>query len=274
MDPELRAFRDLTSGSGGHVDLGLAALTIARIEHPELRPEQYLPRLDELAHRSAAGREADPRRAVDRLRRFLFEDEGFRGNAENYYDPRNSCLNDVLARKLGIPITLSVLSMEVGRRVGVALEGIGLPGHFIVRARITGRDLLLDPFNGGALLTMAEAAAVAARAVGRPVRLAEAHWTPCTPTQILIRMLRNLKTVYVQREDWARSLTVIDRLLLLDADSPIHLRDRGTVLVKVGRLWEGAGAWEHYLRKFPDAQDAGTFRQQLRRVRQELAARN
>ena len=215
-----------------------------------------------------------PRPRLDRLRGFLFEDEGFRGNAEDYYDPRNSCLNDVLARKLGIPITLSVLTMEVGRRVGLALEGIGLPGHFLVRARVTGRELLLDPFNGGALLTTAEAAVVAARAVGRPVQLAEAHWTPCTPAQILIRMLRNLKTVYVQRGDWERSLTVVDRLLVLDADSPIHLRDRGTVLVKIGRLWEGAAAWERYLQKFPDAQDVETFRQQLRRVRQELAARN
>lgn len=274
MDPDLQAFRHLAGGAGGHIDLGLAALTIARIEHPELRPEQYLPHLDDLARRSDAGRESDPGRAVDRLRRFLFEDEGFRGNAEDYYDPRNSCLNDVLARKLGIPITLSVLTMEVGRRVGLALEGIGLPGHFLVRARVTGRELLLDPFNGGVLLTTAEAAVVAARAVGRPVQLAEAHWTPCTPAQILIRMLRNLKTVYVQRGDWERSLTVVDRLLVLDADSPIHLRDRGTVLVKIGRLWEGAAAWERYLQKFPDAQDVETFRQQLRRVRQELAARN
>ena len=127
MDPDLQAFRHLAGGAGGHIDLGLAALTIARIEHPELRPEQYLPHLDDLARRSDAGRESDPGRAVDRLRRFLFEDEGFRGNAEDYYDPRNSCLNDVLARKLGIPITLSVLTMEVGRRVGLALEGIGLP---------------------------------------------------------------------------------------------------------------------------------------------------
>jgi regulator of sirC expression with transglutaminase-like and TPR domain len=274
MDPELKAFRQLAGGASGHIDLGLAALTIARIEHPELRPEQYLPQLDDLARRSEAARETDPHHAVDRLRRFLFEDEGFRGNAQDYYDPRNSCLNDVLARKLGIPITLSILFMEVGRRVGLALEGIGLPGHFIVRARLTGRELLLDPFNGGALLTAAEAAVVAARAVGRPVQLADAHWTPCTPAQILIRMLRNLKTVYVQREDWDRSLTVIDRLLVLDAESPIHLRDRGTVLVKVGRLWDGAAAWERYLHKFPEAQDAQTFRQQLRRVRQELAARN
>jgi regulator of sirC expression with transglutaminase-like and TPR domain len=274
MDPDLQAFRYLAGEASGRIDLGLAALTIARIEHPQLRPEQYLPQLDDLARRSEAARETDPQRAVERLRRFLFEDEGFRGNAQDYYDPRNSCLNDVLARKLGIPITLSILFMEVGRRVGLALEGIGLPGHFIVRARLEGRDLLLDPFNRGALLTAAEAAVVAARAVGRPVQLADAHWTPCTPAQILIRMLRNLKTVYVQREDWGRSLTVIDRLLVLDAESPIHLRDRGTVLVKVGRLWDGAAAWERYLQKFPEAQDAQTFRQQLRRVRQELAARN
>jgi regulator of sirC expression with transglutaminase-like and TPR domain len=274
MDAELGTFRDVVCRADGQVDLGLAALTVARIEHPDLRPEQYLPWLDDLARRSKIGHAPDHRRALERLRRFLFEEEGFRGNAQNYYDPRNSCLNDVLERKLGIPITLSVLTMEVARRAGLAVEGIGLPGHFIVRARVDGEEILLDPFHGGAVLSTDEAAAVAARAVGRPVTLADAHWTPCTAPQILIRMLRNLKTAYVEREDWARSLGVIDRLLMLDADSRIHLRDRGTVLVKLGRLWDGATEWERYLTRFPDAQDAARFREELRRVRQELAIRN
>jgi regulator of sirC expression with transglutaminase-like and TPR domain len=124
------------------------------------------------------------------------------------------------------------------------------------------------------MLTPATAAEVAARAVGRPVKLEEAHWTPCSRRQIVVRMLRNLKTIYAKQKAWDRALGVVDRLLLIDPDAPTHLRDRGTVLVKAGRLWEGAGVWEAYLNRYPGAQDAESFRQELRRVRQELGSRN
>ena len=127
------------------------------------------------------------------------------------------------------------------------MEGVGLPGHFIVSARVGGQPVLLDPFHGGAVLTPEAAADVAARAVGRPVKLEEAHWTPTTKRQIVVRMLRNLKTIYARQSDWGRALCVIDRLLLVDAETPMHVRDRGTVLVKAGRLWEGVVEWERYL---------------------------
>lgn len=271
---DLGTFRELACADEQGLDLGRAALTIARIEHPALSVERELGRLDALAARSAAAEVADPQQALDRLRAFLFEDEGFRGNAEEYYDPRNSCLNDVLDRKLGIPITLSVLMMEVGRRVGIDVEGVGLPGHFIVSASLGARRIFLDPFHGGAVLTPAQAAEVASKAVGRPVKLAEAHWAPCPKRQILVRMLRNLKGIYARREDWPRALAVVDRLLVLDAESPVHLRDRGTVLVRMRRLHEGAAAWDRYLSLFPNAQDADGFRDELRKVRQKLGSLN
>jgi regulator of sirC expression with transglutaminase-like and TPR domain len=271
---ELAAFKQLAEVDERRLDLGRAALTIARIEHPGLSVEQEVARLDELAARSAAGAAGDRQAALERLLAFLFEDEGFRGNAEEYYDPRNSCLNDVLDRKLGIPITLSVLTMEVGRRVGIDVDGVGLPGHFIVSANLGARRIFLDPFNGGAVLTPAQAAEVASRAVGRPVKLLDGHWAPCPKRQILVRMLRNLKGIYARREDWTRALAVVDRLLVLDADSPVHLRDRGSVLVRLRRLHEGAQAWERYLTRFPGAQDADAFREQLRKVRQKLGSLN
>jgi regulator of sirC expression with transglutaminase-like and TPR domain len=224
--------------------------------------------------RSGVGVGGDPEAALERLSRFLFEAEGFRGNSEDYYDPRNSCLNDVLDRKLGIPITLSVLMMEIGRRVGLDVDGVGLPGHFIVGASVGRRRIYLDPFNGGAVLTPAQAVEVASRAMGRPVKLADAHWAPCGKRQILVRMLRNLKSAYARREDWPRALAVVDRLLVLDAESPVHLRDRGTVLVRMRRLHEGAAAWERYLRRFPNAPDADGFRDELRKVRQALGSLN
>jgi regulator of sirC expression with transglutaminase-like and TPR domain len=133
MDPSLQAFGALLQGPDGSIDLARAALAVARLEHPDLDETFELARLDALASRAGAGRRADAA-ALEKLRRFLFEEEGFRGNDGEYYDPRNSCLNDVLDRKLGIPITLSVLTMEVGRRVGIEIAGVGLPGHFIVAA--------------------------------------------------------------------------------------------------------------------------------------------
>jgi regulator of sirC expression with transglutaminase-like and TPR domain len=274
VNPAVRAFHDLVRGPDASIDLGRAALAVARIEYPALDDAHELQRVDALAARIGTGRRGAAAETLERLKRFLFDEEGFRGNADEYYDPRNSCLNDVLDRKLGIPITLSVLTMEVGRRVGLDIVGVGLPGHFIVSATVAGRAVLLDPFNGGAVLTPSTAADVAARAVGRPVKIEEAHWAPCSRRQIVVRMLRNLKTIYARRSDWERALGVIDRLLLIDSETPMHLRDRGTVLVKSGRLWDGAAEWEAYLNRYPNVSDAEAFRQELRRVRQELGSRN
>jgi regulator of sirC expression with transglutaminase-like and TPR domain len=270
-DRALDEFTRLTKGL--EIDLGVVALAIARIEHPDLAPGPALAELDELAARSSVSA-AGGRRAVDRLCSFLFEDEKFRGNAEDYYDPRNSCLNDVLDRRLGIPITLAVVVMEVGRRVGLDICGIGLPGHFCVGARVDGELVILDPFASGRALDRANAEAIASRAVGRAVRLTDAHFVPTTRSQIVVRMLRNLEGIYARREDWTKALAVIDRLLVVDADAPTHRRDRGTVLVKLGELHRGASEWERYLKRYPQARDAAAFREELRRVRQTLAEKN
>ena len=262
MEP-LRAFGDLARRPPQAVDLGLGALLIAQIEYPELEPKAELARLDELAARVGGG-------DVERLRRFLFEDEGFAGNADDYYDPRNSCLNDVLARHLGIPITLSVLVIEVGRRVGLAVEGVGLPGHFMVSAEGT----LFDPFHGGAIVTRADAGAVVARVLGRPVPLEDAHFAPVSKTQILVRMLANLRSVYVDREAWAKARAVMERLMLLDPDTPGHVRDYGTVLMKQGDFARGAAHWERYLALHPGARDAGRVKTQLTEIRRAIASLN
>ena len=270
----MKAFKELVRGPEAELDLGLAALAVARVEHPDLVPGEYLRRLDELARRSGARGIEDGRQALERLRQFLFEEEGFRGNVDAYYDPRNSCLNDVLDRKLGIPITLCILVMEVGRRLGLVIDGVGLPGHFIVAAQLEGERILLDPFNGGAALTEETCVEVASRAVGRRVRLTPVHFAPSTKRQVLIRMLRNLKTVYGKQGEWEKLLRIVDLLLVVDAESVEHVRDRGTALVKLGRLHHGAAEWQRYLQRYPHAQDAEGLREQLRQVRQGLARLN
>jgi len=272
MDPALRAFRDLVAASD--VDLARAALAIAAIEHPDLRPADHLARLDELAVRSGAAALLRPRARLDRLRAFLFAEEGFRGNADDYYDPRNSCLNDVLDRRLGIPITLALVTIEVGRRVGLALDGVGLPGHFVVGARFGADVLLLDAFGGGELVDRGGAEALAARAMGRPVRLRAAHFAAVSGRQIVARMLRNLQGAYARRRAWGKTLAVVERLLVVDGEAAAHVRDRGTALVNLGRLQHGAAEWERYLRGVPNAADATRVREELRRVRQILGERN
>jgi regulator of sirC expression with transglutaminase-like and TPR domain len=217
------------------LDLGLAALLLARLEHPGLDPAPWLLRLDDLAARSGAGREPDARRTVERLSAFLFEKEGFRGNAEDYYDPRNSCLNDVLERRLGIPITLSVVTLEVARRLGLELAGIGLPGHFVVGARVGEAVVVLDPFAGGRILDRQDAEALVSRAVGRRVTLTDAHFARATKAQIVARMLRNLKGIYAKRRDWEKTLAVIDGILTVEPGDQAQRSERDTVVVHLRR---------------------------------------
>jgi regulator of sirC expression with transglutaminase-like and TPR domain len=274
MDAVLSEFRDLVGLREDALDLGLGALLIARVQHPALSLTHSLLRLDQLATASGVARIPDPLKALHRLREFLFEEEGFRGNAAEYYDPRNSCLNDVLDRRLGIPITLSLVVMEVGRRVGLDIVGVGLPGHFVVRAQVGAEPVLLDPFEGGAVLTHERAAALVARAVGRQVPLTDAHFAPCGKRQILTRMLMNLRGIYCRCAEWDKALAVFDRLLVLDEQCLAHLRDRGSVLVKLGQLHRAATDWERFLKMRPEADDAESVRQQLRKVRQRLASLN
>ena len=259
----LRSFGELARMPQQAIDLGLGALLIAQIEHPDLVPKAELARLDALAARVGTG-------DVHRLRRFLFEDEGFAGNADDYYDPRNSCLNDVIDRRLGIPITLSILVMEVGRRVGLAVEGVGLPGHFMAAAD----GVLFDPFNRGAVVSRAEAGDVVARVLGRPVPLEEGHFAPVPKPQILVRMLANLRSVYVDREAWTKARAVMEHLMLLDPESPGHVRDYGTILMKEGDFARGAAQWERYLALHPGARDAERVKAQLTEIRRAIASLN
>src|SRR3989475_12208304 len=251
LDGALREFQNLLRAP--EIDLAGCALAVARIEHPELSADSSLATLDDLAARSGVTKPGGGRPALDRFRHFLFDEEKFRGNADDYYDPCNSCLNDVLERRLGIPITLSVLAMEVGRRVGLEIVGIGLPGHFCVGSRVGDELLVLDPFGGGRVLERAEAEAIVARAVGRAVKLTDSHFAPTPKAQIVVRMLRNLETIYARREDWAKALAVIDRPPLGDSGGPAPPRDRGTVLGKLGHLHPGASGGGPYTSQHPHA---------------------
>jgi regulator of sirC expression with transglutaminase-like and TPR domain len=212
------------------IDLAEAALLVAAEEYPALDVPAYLARLDQLAAGAArrVPEAGEPRARLQHLIDFLGSEQGFAGDREEYEDPRNSFLNEVLDRGKGLPITLWLVYREVARRLGLAIAGVSFPGHFLGRVEAA-PALILDAF-GGRMLGLAECEKLLQAALGAHARLVpEVHLCAATPRQILVRMLSNLKLLYVRRSDYPRALACCERILLLTPDAPAELRDRGIV---------------------------------------------
>jgi len=261
-------WKEIVAGPEEEIDLAEAALLIAAHEYPGLDVFAYLRRLQDLGTELKRRLRGDisPADSVLALNRYLFEELGFGGNTQDYYDPRNSFLNEVLERKLGIPITLSIVYVEVGRRLGLALHGVSFPGHFLVSLPVDGGLLVLDPYHKGRSLDANELKKRAQPHVGdqelKDDQLSELL-TPATNRAILTRMLRNLKALYTERDDYERALRCTHRLLTLDAEQPNELRDRGLLYLRVGHLNAGRDDLARYLADNPNASDADQIRQAL-----------
>jgi regulator of sirC expression with transglutaminase-like and TPR domain len=276
MNPSPSRFERLAGVADGEVRLAEAALWVAADEYPGLDIPAWLAVLDGLGD-AAAGAIApamDVDEAAGVVSALLFEHEGFRGNADDYYDPRNSFLNDVLNRRLGIPITLSVVYAEVARRAGLAVRGVGLPGHFIVRVERHGAHRLLDPFNRGATLAAHDCHALVRRVYGPDARIDPRDLRPVTTREIVTRMLANLKGIYTSRADWPRALRTIERLVTLAPATLTEVRDRGAIQAKLGNPRAAIRDWEAYLAGAPQADDAEHVRGNLRALRQAVAVLN
>lgn len=239
------------------IDLALAALTIAGEEYPQLRPEPYLQRLDYLAERvrDHLGDETAAPVVLGELNRLLFEEEGFRGNTEAYYDPRNSFLNDVLDRKLGIPLTLGIIYLETGWRLGLVLRGVNFPGHFMLRYQGEALRLLIDPFHAGVIRFEDQAQDLLDRVYGGSVRMQPEYLRAATRRDILVRLLSNLKTIYMNARDDVRALAAVERILLVRPAAAEELRDLGMLLARLSRVDEAIAALEQYLDLAPSALD-------------------
>lgn len=257
-------------------ELDRAALLLAAEEYPLLQIESYLSLLDSFAARARVRDDlfADPVTRIMRLNEVLVSELGFRGNADQYFDARNSFLNDVLDRRTGIPITLSVVYLEVARRIELPLVGVGLPGHFLVKYDDGAQEILLDPFHGGRLLTEDDCRAKIAEMYQGEMRFHKALLAAVSKRQILLRMLRNLKGIYAQAKDHAKTLSVIERLLLLAPETDTELRDRGFVHFGLQRYAEARADLEAYLRRAPQASDAKEIKDLLAKVRQRQAQLN
>ena len=279
MTAGLEGFEQVLAEKEERMDLARACLMIAQDAYPALDIERYLGDIERLAIRLRARtpQSGSPEERVVALNQFLYGDLGFRGNAEDYYDPRNSYLNEVLDRRTGIPITLGIVYMELGRRVGLPLEGVSFPGHFLVRLRLRSGTLVLDPFAGGLPQSEAElrkrlARVVPERATGG-VPLAELpleqFLEPASKRQILARVLRNLKGIYREADQPERMLEVLNRMLVVAPEASADLRDRGYVYQKL-ECWRPAlKDLTDYLEREPDAPDIDDVRASL----VELSAR-
>ena len=269
-------FAKLVSGPESGIDLAEAALLIAKEEYPELEVARYLSRLDAMADecRDRLGRSPTAHRVITSLGDYLFKEQGFRGNTNDYYDPRNSFLNDVLDRRMGIPITLSTVYMEVARRLDLCLHGVGMPGHFLVKYVGPGEEIVIDPFNGGAILSPIDCQHILDR-VSRGKLTFEPHFLSAVGTrQILARMLTNLKLIYFNKQAYGKALAVVDRLLILDPRAAPEIRDRGLLCCQLNCYPEAMVNLEQYLKLAPAAEDAEVIRDHLRAIRQRKVSMN
>lgn len=247
------------------MNLAEAALLVASDEYPNLDIDTYLQRLDELAAtiRARLPEPAGFEETLVALNDFLFEEQGFTGNTDDYYDPRNSFLNEVLDRKLGIPITLSILYIEIGSRLGLTLEGVSFPGHFLVKSATTEGDIVLDPFSGGMALSEEDLLERLRQRFG-DANAPQAPLAPLLQTagkkEILLRMLRNLKAIYLHNEDHTKGLMVIDRILLIRPDLAEELLERGQLYEKLECFRPALDDLRRYLILNPTTPDAGDLR--------------
>ncbi len=258
------------------IDLTRAALCVARsLAYPGLDVNQYLQRIEALAD---AARQIVPEAASrDRalaLADFLFNQIGLTGNKTEYWDPRNSFLNEVLDRQLGIPISLASIYLAIAEKLEIPAYGIGLPGHFIVGLDHPTGQLFLDPFHAGVELSLEDCHRLVGETTGYQGPFEEAWLIPLTPRDILTRMLNNLRWIYIDKETWPEAIRVVEYLRLLQPDQPAYLRDLGLLNYKIGSLHQAVEYLNAYLQQMPEARDKQSVRRSLKFVARELARLN
>ena len=252
------------------LDLGRAALLLAGEEYPALEVEARLADLDAMAAAVAGrwGAGAGPGEKAAALSHYLFDELGFNGNAADYYHPDNSYFNRVLDTRTGIPITLSLLFLEVGRRVGLRGRGVGLPGHFLVRLEETGQ--FLDPFHGGTQRSAADCRALVEGLFGPRLTWTDDYLLPCTKYEFLFRMLNNLKVIYQRRREHPKAAAALQRMLLVQPQQAGLYQELAQSCLEMGQYRQAVGHLETYLRQTGQPPDAAQVRQNIAYIRHLL----
>jgi regulator of sirC expression with transglutaminase-like and TPR domain len=262
-------FRDIATGPEELIDLTEASLVIALEQYPWLHVEHYLDRIDAWSEaiRGRVEGSRDVERIVEEINRFLYEQEGFHGEGEDLYDPRYTFLNEVLDRHAGLPIALSILYIEISRRIGITVSGVALPGRFLVKVSGAWGEILIDPFDSGRILSTVECQRIMDEVFGGAVKLREHHLRAASKREILEKLLAHLKSIYMAQHDIGGAAGAIDRLLMLDMRDPYELRDRGILAMQMHSYREAIDFLERYLEIAPFAEDRALVREQIEYLR-------
>ncbi len=252
------------------IDLAKAALYIAQEENPNLDPQEYLNALDTMAQevRERLPEQRYPLRVIKTINQYLYQDLGFQGNTKNYYDPSNSFLDQVIERRTGIPITLSLVYLEIAKRVDLPMVGIGMPGHFLIRPDFEAAGIFVNAFNSGEILFEQDCEALLSKIYQRSVKLQPRFLDSVGAKQFLARMLTNLKLIYLNQAQLRQALGAVERIILLFPQAVGELRDRGLIYYELGQWEQATQDLEFYLATFPHAQDAAVIRQVLQAMGQ------
>jgi regulator of sirC expression with transglutaminase-like and TPR domain len=277
--PATTRLQDLMARPDDHIDLAEAALLVAAEEYPELDVAAYLGHLDELAGtlRLRLAPDLPVQQQIEALNRYLFDELGFRPNPADYYDPRNSFLNDVLDRRLGIPLTLSIVYIEIGRRIGLPLAGVSFPGHFLVRCAVSGGMVIIDPYSGGVSLSLEDLRERLKLLKGDDVPSEEQVATmldAAAKSEVLVRMLRNLKAIFTNRGDLERALSCSHRIILIAPENVDDLRERAALYLQLECFQAAITDFERYLDLAPDLTEAQEVREQLVELRRNAPRLN
>jgi regulator of sirC expression with transglutaminase-like and TPR domain len=258
-------FAEIAAQPDNEMNLAVGALLIATDEYPDLDVASYVRRLDMLAAGVAERlpRGASPETQVGVINDYLFNQRRFRGNTENYYDPRNSYLNDVLDRRLGIPITLSLVYIEIASRLGIPIRGVGLPGHFVVKYDAPGVDLYIDAFSGGRVLSSSDCTDFVLQSFGGQLTCLSDYLTPISHRMLLTRMLMNLKLIFMRHGAADRVLRIIDKFLQLHPENAEGYKERAQLHINLHHYRAALCDLINYLNLVPNAADAEIIQQQL-----------
>ena len=256
------------------LDLGLSALLVAGEEYPDLDVVEHLQRLDGFAEeilRRTTG-ETDPAEIARSVSRYLFDEQGFQGNAADYYNPDNSYFNRVLDTQIGIPITLSLLYLEVARRVGLRCNGVGMPGHFLVG--LEGGEIFLDPFHGGTLISADDCRQLAEGMFGPRMEWRDSYLEPCTKYEFLFRLLNNLKVVYEHSGTADKGVSVIERMIMVNSQATALYKDLAEMQYQLQQYRAALRSLGNYLTAAPDAADASQVKDWAESIRVTLSRLN
>lgn len=262
-------FREIAARPEPLVDLVEASLVISLEENAHLDVDHYLQQVGawSLAVQGRLDGSNDVERIVESINGVLFDVEGFRGENDDYYDPRSAMLNEALDRHAGLPITLSILYIEISRRVGATAAGISLPGRFLVKFSGEFGQIYVDPFDGGRVLTTVELQKILDQMYGGGVRLREHHLRSFSRKEILGRELAQLKAAYLAQHDLQRAVASIDRLLILDERDVYEIRDRAAIAVQMHEYAQAIDFFERYLELQPQAEDRVRVGEQIAYLR-------